>query len=331
MSDDRPDIAVVIPCRNEALTIGKVVDDFARELPEARIVVFDNGSEDATASVAADHGATVLFEPRPGKGYVIESLFDRVVADVYVLVDGDDTYPAEKVHDLLEPVLSGRAHMTVAARGLAEEGGAFRPLHVAGNRLVCRLVNWVGRARLTDIMSGYRAFGRHVVERLPVVSAGFEIETEMTIQMLYYRMRIVEVPVPYRPRPPGSRSKLRTFRDGSRVLWKVFSLFRALKPLTFFGGLGLGFLLLAVLCAIPPLHTYLTRPHMMIHSVPMVVLAVGFMVISAGFVFLGIILHAVNWRLLEMHNVLTRRPSRASGRRPERVEGRRPERVEGRR
>ena len=306
MSADKPDIAVVIPCRNEALTIGKVVDDFSRELPEARVIVFDNGSEDATAAVAAEHGAAVLAEPRPGKGYVIESMFDRVDADVYVMVDGDDTYPADRVHDLLEPVLSGRAQMAVGARVVVAEG-AFRPLHVTGNRLVRRLVNWMGSARLTDILSGYRAFSRHVVERLPVVSAGFEIETEMTIQMLYYRMKIVEVGIPYRPRPPGSRSKLRTFRDGFRVLWKVFSLFRALKPLTFFGSLGLVFLLLAVVCAIPPLHTYLTRPHMIIHDLPLVVLAVGSMVLSAGFVFLGIILHAVNWRLREMHNVLTRR------------------------
>lgn len=307
MSADQPDIAVVIPCRNEEMTIGKVVDDFRRELAGARIVVFDNCSNDATAKVAGEHGAEVRFEPRLGKGYVIESAFEQVRADFYVLVDGDDTYPADKVHELLEPVVSGRAHMAVGARQAADGKGAFRPWHVAGNNLVRRLVNWMGRAKLTDILSGYRAFSRAVVERLPVVSAGFEIETEMTIQMLYYGMRIVEVAVPYRARPPGSRSKLRTFRDGGRVLWKVFSLFRALKPLTFFGALGIVFLAAALVCGAVPLYVYLTARHELIHYLPMVVLAVGFLVVSVGFVFLGIILHAVNWRLREMHNVLTRR------------------------
>ena len=307
MTDGRIDIAVVIPCHNEAPTIGKVVDDFLRALPGARVIVFDNCSTDDTSTVAVEHGAEVLFEPRLGKGYVVESILDRVDADVYVMVDGDDTYPAERVGDLLAPVLAGEAHMAVGARVAAEGEAAFRVLHVAGNRLVRRLVNWVGRAKLTDILSGYRAFTRHVAERLPVVSAGFEIETEMTIQMLYYGMRIVEVPVAYRARPAGSRSKLRTFRDGSRVLWKIFSLFRAFKPLTFFGAAGAVLFVLGLLAGIPPVHDYMTSPQGYVRHVPLAILATGLMILSAGCVFLGIILHAVNWRLRELHNVLARR------------------------
>jgi len=306
MSADKPDIAVVIPCHNEEITIGKVVDDFRRELPDARIVVFDNCSTDATAQIAAEHGADVLIEPRLGKGYVIESMFDRVEADAYVMVDGDDTYPADKVHDLLAPVLAAQADMTVGARLDSATKATFRPLHVSGNNLVRRLVNWFGHSHLTDIMSGYRAFSRHVVGHLPVVSAGFEVETEMTIQMLYYRMKIVEVPVPYRPRPEGSYSKLRTFHDGFRVLWKIFTLVRAFKPLMFFGALGLVLFVLGILAGIPAMHDYMTNPGGFVEHVPLAILATGLMILAAGSIFLGVLLHAINWRLREMHNVLTR-------------------------
>ena len=297
-------IAILIPACNEAATIGKVVDDFRHELPEAEIYVFDNCCTDRTAEIAADHGAIVRKEPRQGKGYVIERMFDTVDADVYVMVDGDDTYPADKVHELLRPVLDEDADMTVGARLHTYTDEAFRPLHVVGNKLVRRLVNWVGRSNLTDIMSGYRVFSRRVVERLPVVSAGFEIETDMTIQMLYYRMKIVEVPVPYRERPVGSESKLSTFRDGFRVLWKIFTLFRSFKPLTFFGSVALVLFVLGVLAGIPPIHDYVTTgevPHF-----PLAILATGLMILSAGSVFLGILLHSLNWRLREMHNVMVR-------------------------
>jgi glycosyltransferase involved in cell wall biosynthesis len=296
----------VVPCHNEALTVGKVVDDFRRELPQAGVVVVDNGSTDATAEIAAAHGAAVLPEPRKGKGFAVESMFDYVDADVYVMVDGDDTYPAGRVHDLLAPVLAGQADMSVATR-LDERGEeSFRPLHVFGNNLVRRLVNWVGRAELTDIMSGYRAMTRDVVARLPVVASGFEIETELTLQMLYYRRRLVEVPVRYGQRPAGSASKLRTFRDGARVLWRIFTLFRAFKPLTFFGTLALLLALLGVLAGIPPLRDYLTDPQHFVRHVPLAILATGLVILAAGSLFVGVVLHAVNWRLMELHSVITR-------------------------
>ena len=301
-----PKIAVLIPCYNEESTIGKVIDDFKRQLPSATGYVFDNCSTDATAVTATEHGATVLKEPRQGKGFVIASMFERVDADFYVMIDGDDTYSVDHVNALLEPVLQGAADMTVGARLAEYTEKSFRPMHLFGNNLVRWLVNRLTNANLTDIMSGYRAFNRRVARRIPVVSAGFEVETELTIQSLYYRLKIVEVTVPYRARPPGSVSKLSTLRDGFRVLWKIFSLFRAFKPLTFFGALGLFLLLLGLAAGTLPVHDYLTNPEHRVEHVPMAILATGLVLLSAGFVFLGILLHALNWRFWELHNVLTR-------------------------
>ena len=306
MREPKKTIAILIPCHDEEATIGKVIDDFRRQVPEADIYVFDNCCTDDTVKVASEREAIVLKEPRKGKGFVIEGMFDRIDADAYIMVDGDDTYAAENVHELLNPVLNGDADMVVGARLSEFTGESFRPMHVLGNKLVRRLVNWMGHADLTDIMSGYRAFNRRVVRRLPVVSAGFEVETEMTIQMLYHQMRIVEVQVPYRERPEGSVSKLRTFRDGFRVLWKIFSLFRAFKPLTFFGGVGAVFFLAGVLAGILPVYDYMTDPKHYVHHVPLAILATGLMILSAGNVFLGILLHAINWRFRELHSVVTR-------------------------
>jgi hypothetical protein len=233
-------------------------------------------------------------------------MFDRVRADVYVLVDGDDTYPAEKVHELIAPILAEQADMVVGARMATYAEGSFRPLHVFGNRLVCWLVNRVGKAELTDILSGYRAFSDRVVRRVPVLSTSFEVETDMTIQTLYYRMRIIEVQVPYGPRPAGSVSKLNTFTDGFRVLWKIVSLFRAFRPLAFFSGIGTILLVLGLLAGIPPIVDYFTEPGHYVHHVPLAILATGLIILSFLSFVLGILLHATNYRLLEIHNVLTR-------------------------
>jgi glycosyltransferase involved in cell wall biosynthesis len=299
-------LALLIPCFNEERTIGKVIDDFRRELPDADIIVIDNCCTDATPTVAADHGALVVREPRKGKGFAVETMLDRFDADIYIMVDGDDTYDASAVHRLIEPILNGDADMTVGTRLSSHRPGSFRPLHVLGNDLVRRLVNLVGRAQLTDIMSGYRGISRRAALRLPVVSAGFEIETDLTMQMLYYGMRIVEVPTAYGVRPEGSVSKLRTFRDGFVVLWKIFTLFREFKPLTFFGGVGLIFLALGVLAGLPPINDYLYEPNHFVKHVPLAILATGLTIVGFGNVFLGILLHALNWRIRELHNVLTR-------------------------
>jgi glycosyltransferase involved in cell wall biosynthesis len=301
-----PVMAVLIPCYNEEITIGKVIRDFRAELPDAGIYVFDNCCTDRTAEIARSCGATVIREPRQGKGFVVESMFDSVHADYYILVDGDDTYPADRVRDLMFPVLSGNADMTVGARLEKHTDKSFRPLHVFGNQLVCRLINWIFRAHLTDIMSGYRVFSRKVIHRIPVVSAGFEVETELTIQMLYYRLKIVEVGVAYRGRPQGSASKLQTLPDGFRVLWKLFSLFRNFKPLTFFGGCGILVFLLGIAAGIPPVVGYVESGYRQVARFPLAILAVGLVLLSSILVFLGIILHAVNWRFKELHNVLVR-------------------------
>jgi len=296
-------IAVLIPCHDEAATIGRVVDDFRRELPEAVVYVFDNCCTDDTPRIAAEHGAVVLKEPRKGKGFVIEGMLDRIDADYCVMVDGDDTYPAEKVHELLAPVAAGEADMVVGARLAQHEGESFRPMHVAGNNLVRRLINLIFGTRLTDILSGYRAFNHKVARCVPIVSSGFEVETELTIHMLYYRLTINEVQVPYRGRPTGSRSKLRTFSDGFRILWKLFNLARAFKPLTFFGLLGI--FVLGLLAGIPPVVGFIETGK--VARVPLAILATGLMLLSAGCVFLGILLHAINWRFKELHNVIVRR------------------------
>jgi glycosyltransferase involved in cell wall biosynthesis len=300
-------IAILIPCYNEELTIGKVIQDFRAQLPEATIYVFDNCCTDRTAEIAGQLGACVATEARQGKGYVVESMLARVDADLYVLVDGDDTYPAEFVHALLEPVQNGKADMTVGARLEEKTSDSFRPMHVFGNRLVCGLINKIFHARLTDIMSGYRAFSRKVVQRIPVVSSGFEVETELTVQMLYYNLKLVEIPVPYRGRPKGSVSKLRTLPDGFRVLWKIFSLFRNFKPLTFFGGLGILVLMLGLFAGMLPVYDFFQSGFREVKRFPLAILASALVLLASSLALLGIILHAVNWRFKELHNVIFRR------------------------
>jgi glycosyltransferase involved in cell wall biosynthesis len=300
-------LAVLIPCYNEELTIAKVIQDFRAQLPDSTVYVFDNCCSDRTAEIAENLGACVMSESRQGKGYVLESMLSTVDADLYVLVDGDDTYPAERVHDLLKPVQNGNADMTVGARLKANTADSFRPMHIFGNRLVCSLINKIFNARLTDIMSGYRVFNRKVVQRIPVVSSGFEVETELTVQMLYYNLKLIEVPVPYRGRPKGSTSKLRTLPDGIRVLWKIFSLFRNFKPLTFFGGLGILVLLLGILAGALPVYDFIQSGFTEVKRFPLAILASALVLLASSLALLGIILHAVNWRFKELHNVMIRR------------------------
>lgn len=299
-----PLIAVLIPCFNEALTIRKVVADFKKELPHASIYVFDNNSTDDTAAIAAQAGATVVQEKKRGKGFVVASMLSNIAADFYVMVDGDDTYAADCVHKLLEPVLSNRADMVVGQRLSTYAMTAFRPLHVFGNRLVVNLINFIFSSKLTDVMSGYRAFTQDVALTLPVVAIGFDVETEMTIQLLYRHFIIQEVPVPYRERPEGSSSKLSTFRDGIRVLLKILGIFKAYKPLTFFGGLGLFALFV---CALPHFHVILGLfTGFQDTSLFDVVASVASILCCLTLVTAGAIIHTLNFRILEMTSVLTK-------------------------
>lgn len=248
-------VAITIPCLNEAQTIGKVIQDFRKELPNADIYVLDNNSTDDTARIALENGAQVLEVKRPGKGSVIRSIFREIEADIYVTVDGDDTYPAEAIHDLLQPVLSGEADMSVGDR---HSRGGYRTenkrmFHNFGNGLVTFLINFLMKANLVDIMSGYRAMSRRFVKNCPVLIDGFEVETEITLHALDKLFRIREVPIEYRDRPDGSFSKLNTFRDGFRVLRSIVWVFKDCKPFIFFLFLSVVIFLFALLSAVPPL------------------------------------------------------------------------------
>lgn len=297
-------IAVLLPCYNEALTIGKVVADFRAALPEAAIYVFDNNSTDDTARVAREAGAIVRSEKRQGKGFVIASMLGSVEADYYLMADGDDTYPADRARDMLQPVIDGRADMVVGQRLSTFQDQSFRPMHLWGNRLVRDLINMIFSARLVDILSGYRAFTREVALQLPVVASGFDVETEMTLQLLFRRMVILEIPVAYGVRPEGSVSKLRTYQDGFRVIMKILGIFKAYKPMTFFGGLGLIFLALGVVCGAIVASQYLADGR--IDSVPLALLAASSVLLSFLLASVGVTLHTLNFRMLEMTHVLSK-------------------------
>ena len=295
-------IVVLIPCLNEEITIGKVIQDFHIAIPEAKIIIFDNTSTACTAAIAEKSGAEVIPELRPGKGNVVASMFRKVDADYYVIVDGDDTYSAEHVRQLLEPVMKGHADMTVAVRLTEYTTASFRPLHVFGNNLVCRLVNWIFNSNLSDIMSGYRAYSRELVQSIPILSSGFEVETEMTIRILDYGFRIEEVPLPYRERPEGSVSKLRTFHDGFRVLSEIARIAKAHKPFTFFGGIGLAFVLAGGISGIWVILDYLEDEY--VNKVPTAILSTGLMLLGFGSMGIGILLNTISYRFRENMRLL---------------------------
>ena len=238
-------IAILIPCHNEELTIADVVRDFRAELPQARIYVFDNNSSDDTIARARAAGATILSESRQGKGFVVQAMFRRVDADVYVMVDGDGTYPASEVGSLILPIISGEADMVVGSRLYTGTASEFKSMNRWANRLVLALLNSMFRTRLTDILSGFRAFNRRFVKTLPLFGGGFEIETELTIKAVARGFRIVEIPTTLTARPEGSHSKIKFWRDGLVILNTLLALFRDYKPLTFFGTAGLALIVVA--------------------------------------------------------------------------------------
>ena len=222
-----PKVAVLLPCYNESLTIEKVVRDFRAQLPDAEIWVYDNNSSDGSGALAAAAGAKVRHVRQQGKGHVVRRMFQEIEADVYVMVDADDTYPADEVRKLIGPILNGEADMVngdrLSSTYMTENK---RPGHNFGNTLMCTLIRLLWGQRVHDVLTGYRAFSRIFVKTCPVLAQGFEIETEMTLHTLDKRMSLMEVPVQYRDRPAGSFSKLNTVRDGIRVLFTLFHLFR---------------------------------------------------------------------------------------------------------
>lgn len=232
-------VAVLLPCYNEEVTIGKVIRDFRAALPDADIYVYDNNSTDNTARIASDEGAIVRKEPRQGKGNVIRAMFEDIDADVYVMADGDDTYPADAAPDMVSKILEGYDMVIGDRLSSTYFQENKRPFHNFGNRLVRGTINGLFDANVSDIMTGYRAFSFTFVKTYPVLSRGFEVETEMTVHSLNNNLRLYEIPVQYRDRPAGSFSKLNTAHDGAKVLATILHLIRAYKPLPFFGGAGL--------------------------------------------------------------------------------------------
>ena len=239
-------IAVLIPCYNEAKTIKKVIKDYKKVLPEADIYVYDNNSTDKTDKIAKKAGAIVRYEYKQGKGNVMRSMFKDIDADCYLIIDGDDTYPAENAREMCDLVLNKKADMVIGDRlSSTYFTENKRPFHNFGNVLVRKLINFLFKSNIKDIMTGYRAFSHEFVKTFPVLSQNFEIETEMTIHALDKNFLIKEIPVQYRDRPNGSVSKLNTFEDGIKVLKTIARLFKEYKPSIFFSLFGLLFLIIA--------------------------------------------------------------------------------------
>ena len=286
-------VAVLIPCYNEAVTIGKVVDDFKRVLPDADIYVYDNNSKDDTAAIAEDHGAIVRTEPRQGKGNVVRQMFREIDADYYIMVDGDDPYPAEAAPRLLEPLMNDTADMTVGDRlsngTYGEEND--RAFHGFGNNLVRWLIKVIYGYAFDDVMTGYRAFNRIFVKTMPVLSEGFQIETELSIHAVDKRFRITDVPIDYRDRPEGSYSKLSTFGDGAKVLRAIASLFKDHKPMAFFGWLALILIVLGLIAGIPVIAEYFQTG--LVPRFPTAILAIALVICGALSFTAGIILDTV--------------------------------------
>jgi glycosyltransferase involved in cell wall biosynthesis len=297
-------VAVLIPCYNEEQTVGKVIDDFKRQLPGCEVYVYDNNSKDKTSEIAVQHGAIVKKEYRQGKGNVVRSMFRDIDADCYVMADGDDTYPAEFVHKLIEPVAKGEANMVIGDR---LSNGSYksenkRAFHNLGNDMVRNLINKLFRSNIRDIMTGYRAFDREFVKSIPVLSPGFEIETEMTIHALDKKFLIKEIPIDYRDRPDGSFSKLNTFRDGLKVLKTIFMLFKDYKPLRFFGIASLIFLVLGLAAGLPVIIEFVRTSY--IRKVPSAILAVGLVILSTLSFAMGIILDTIVKQHRQMYELI---------------------------
>ena len=287
------EVAVLIPCYNEAMTIAKVIDDFHRVLPDATIYVYDNNSSDSTADIAREHGAQVRFESRQGKGNVIRSMLREIDADYYLMVDGDDTYPAEAAESLLLPLIEGRADMCVGDRLSNGTYGSEndRAFHSAGNNMVRKLIKWLYGFEFQDVMTGYRSFNKIFAKTLPVLSRGFEIETEMSIHAVDKGWRIANVPIDYRDRPEGSESKLSTFSDGRKVLMTIMSLFKDYKPLALFSWISLIFLVLGLIVGIPVIAEFAQTG--LVPRFPSAILAVGLVFIACLSLACGLILDTV--------------------------------------
>lgn len=282
------DVAVLVPCYNEELTIKKVINDFQKELPDAKIYVYDNNSKDRTAQIAKSEGAVVVPEYRQGKGNVVRSMFRDIDADIYVMVDGDDTYPADEVHKLIEAVEEGNDMVIGDRLSSTYFTENKRLFHNTGNSLVRLLINSIFKSNIKDVMTGYRAFSKRFVKTIAVMSPGFQIETELTATSLQYRYNVKSIPITYRDRPEGSSSKLNTYKDGFKVIMTLFDLAKDYRPLLFFGVLSLIFVIVGLLVGVPVIVEFIKTAYIM--KVPSAVLASGIMIIAVLLAMLGLIL-----------------------------------------
>jgi glycosyltransferase involved in cell wall biosynthesis len=298
----KPRVAILIPCFNEEPTVGQVIRDFRQQLPWADIYVFDNNSTDRTVEVARNAGAQVAFERRQGKGYVVQTMFREVEADIYVMVDGDNTYPAAEVHKLIAPIATGEADMVVGSRFTSESQSELKTLNRLGDYFFQQTINLIFRVRLTDILSGYRAFNRNFVKNLPIFGGGFETETELTIKALARGYRVVETPVDLKARPEGSYSKIRVLRDGLLILNSILTLARDYKPLTFFGSIGLLLILLGLAPGMVVIVEFVKTG--LVPRLPSAVLAVGLILAGLLTAVVGLVLHTIARRFQELDHQL---------------------------
>ena len=300
-------IAVLVPCYNEQAAVATVVSDFRKALPSAQVYVYDNNSRDRTAEIAREAGAEVRSERRRGKGHVVRRMFADVDADVYVLVDGDATYDAPSAQRMIDKLLTEHLDMVVGLR-MAGEEAAYRPWHRTGNFMLTSLLSSVFGQAFKDILSGYRVFSRRFVKSFPVLSDGFEIETELTVYALELAMPVAEIETPYYARPEGSVSKLNTWRDGFRILGTILRLYRSEKPLRFFTFLGLFLALVAIGLAIPLAITYLEEG--VVPRVPTAILSTGLMIVAVLSVSSGLVLDTVTRgrREMKLLNYLSQPP-----------------------
>jgi glycosyltransferase involved in cell wall biosynthesis len=305
-------IAVLIPCYNEEAAIAGVVGAFRAALPAADIYVYDNNSTDHTLERARTAGAFVCREAHQGKGHVVRRMFADVEADIYVLVDGDATYDAPSVRAMIGGLIDDRLDMVVASR-IDREEAAYRRGHRAGNRLLTGFVSAVFGRTFSDMLSGYRVFTRRFVKSFPMLSGGFEIETEFTVHALELGLPVAEVPTPYFARPEGSASKLHTWRDGLRILWTIVRLYKSERPLHFFTAIGAVLALAAIVLAIPIFATYLREG--LVPRLPTAVLATGLMLLAFLSVACGLVLGTVTRGRREMKVLayLRQRALRAEG------------------
>ncbi len=296
-------IAVLIPCYNESKTIAKVVADYKEALPEATIYVYDNNSTDGTDVIAREAGAEVRYEYRQGKGNVIRSMFREIDADCYIMIDGDDTYPAEFARKMCDKVLDDGYDMVIGDR---LSGTYFqenkRPFHNFGNVLVRKLINSIFKSDVKDIMTGYRAFSKSFVKHFPVLSKGFEIETEMTIHALDKNFLLAEIPVQYRDRPDGSVSKLNTYKDGFKVLLTITRLFRDYRPFTFFLFFALFFFGVGLVMVIPVLYDYIQTG--LVPRFPTLIVSGFLIIVSVLFFFAGLILEVIGKKHRQLFEIL---------------------------